>query len=60
MERWPMTQAQRKATETAIAAKPCPVIFAIGIGRPSLDRLMSNSVTTEYPFVINMYFRERV
>jgi hypothetical protein len=40
-----MKHPQRSATESAIAAKPCPVIFAIGI-QPFLRQSYSNPPTS--------------
>jgi hypothetical protein len=42
-----MKHAQRRATESAIAAKPCPVIFAIGI-QPFLRQSDSNPPSSVY------------
>src|ERR1035438_6584935 len=43
--RSPMKHAQRRPTESVIAAKPCPVIFAIGI-QPFLRQSYSNPPTS--------------
>src|ERR1035441_3746598 len=42
IRRSPMKHAQSRATESAIAAKPCPVILAIGI-QPTLRALLLQS-----------------
>ena len=43
-----MKQAQREATQSAIAAKPCPVILAIGNCSGSSGLLGSNLYATVY------------
>ena len=50
-----MKQAQRRATESAIAANPCPVIFAIGI-QPFLRQSISNPPTSVYVFCFQKEF----
>jgi hypothetical protein len=45
--RSPMMQPQSRATDSAIAAKPCPVILTIGISHSSFGRLQCNPPARE-------------